>query len=137
MNRVLVRVAFFSICLAASVSLLSCGASSNRMLESISISPAAAHGQNGPVQFVATGTFSAPPITVTPLNVNWSAPTMTAGSAACAIGACPSISRQGLAICGTSPAAVAVTAVAPADPRVPLNSQGVPVVIGRATLVCP
>jgi len=49
---------------------LSCGNSSNnRQLQSISIQ-AVANGQQ--IQFVATGTFSASPSTVSPLAVSWS-----------------------------------------------------------------
>lgn len=48
---------------------LSCGSSSpGRQLQSISISQAVVGTQ---VQFVATGTFSAPPTTVTPLPADW------------------------------------------------------------------
>jgi len=48
---------------------LSCGTSSNRQLESITIH-AAVGGQQ--TVFAATGTFSAPPTTVSPLPVSWS-----------------------------------------------------------------
>jgi hypothetical protein len=47
---------------------LSCGGS-NRQLQSITIAQSA-NGEQ--IQFVATGTFSAAPITVTPLPVSWS-----------------------------------------------------------------
>ena len=47
----------------------SCGSSSSgRRLQSISVSQTV-NGQQ--IQFVATGTFSAPPTTVTPLPVDW------------------------------------------------------------------
>jgi hypothetical protein len=46
---------------------IACGGSS-RQLQSITIAKAA-NGQQ--IQFVATGTFSAPPTTVTPLPVDW------------------------------------------------------------------
>lgn len=48
---------------------LACGSGSHRQLQSISISQAVNGKQ---IQFVATGTFSAAPITVTPLAVFWS-----------------------------------------------------------------
>ena len=48
---------------------LACGSGSNRQLQSISISQAV-NGEG--IQFVATGTFSAAPINVTPLAVFWS-----------------------------------------------------------------
>lgn len=47
---------------------LACG-SSNRQLQSITIN-SVANGQQ--IHFVATGTFSAPPTTVSPLPVSWS-----------------------------------------------------------------
>ena len=71
MTGILVRVSAASALLLATLSMLSCGASSNRVLESISVSPEAGNGQ---VQFVATGTFSDPPTKVTPLPVNWMVP---------------------------------------------------------------
>lgn len=49
--------------------LLACGSGSNRQLQSITINPAV-NGEQ--IQFTATGTFSAPPTTVTPLPVSWS-----------------------------------------------------------------
>jgi hypothetical protein len=48
---------------------LACGGSSNRHLQSIAIKEVA-NGQE--IQFVATGTFSAAPTTVSPLPVFWS-----------------------------------------------------------------
>jgi hypothetical protein len=48
---------------------LACGSVSNRQLQSIAINEVV-NGQQ--IQFVATGTFSAAPITVSPLPVNWS-----------------------------------------------------------------
>jgi hypothetical protein len=48
---------------------LSCGSGSNgRQLQSISISQTVVGSQ---IQFVATGTYSAPPTTVTPLPADW------------------------------------------------------------------
>ena len=55
------------VALAACVS-LSCG-SSGRRLQSITISASNVGNQ---IQLVATGNFSAAPLTVTPLPVNWS-----------------------------------------------------------------
>jgi hypothetical protein len=48
---------------------LSCGSGSHRQLQSITIKGVANGAQ---IQFTATGTFSAPPTTVTPLPVSWS-----------------------------------------------------------------
>ena len=44
------------------------GSGSNRQLQSITISPVVNGDQ---IQFIATGTFSAPPTTVSPLPVDW------------------------------------------------------------------
>jgi hypothetical protein len=61
--------ALFLLLSAASLT-LSCGtASPSRQLQSITISQNANGGQ---IEFVATGTFSAPPVTVSPLPVFWS-----------------------------------------------------------------
>jgi hypothetical protein len=111
------------------------------MLVSISVSPAAVTVQNTsvPVQFVATGTFSAPPITVSPLPVQWKG-SWYALSAICEGGkepACEGINPQtGLALCGGIPPDVTITASAPADPSLPLDSKSVAMASGTATLKC-
>jgi len=64
MNRFL---ALISLTLSASL-ILACGSGTKRQLESITINSTANGHQ---IQFVATGTFSAPPTTVTPLPVDW------------------------------------------------------------------
>jgi hypothetical protein len=46
-----------------------CAAGSDRGLESISINPNSASG--AAASYTATGTFSSPPVTVTPLSVSW------------------------------------------------------------------
>jgi hypothetical protein len=58
----------FIVLLSAASLTLACGSSSNRQLQSITIS-SVANGQQ--IQFVATGTFSAPPTTVSPLAADW------------------------------------------------------------------
>ncbi len=67
MNRLRALVLLVALTLLS----LSCGSGSgsSRQLQSIAISQVA-NGQQ--IQFIATGTFSAPPTTVTPLPVNWS-----------------------------------------------------------------
>jgi hypothetical protein len=54
-----------------------CGSSAPRMLQSVTANPAQADAKNFPsgrVQFVATGTYNKPPITVTPQPVTaWAA----------------------------------------------------------------
>lgn len=136
MNGILVRISLSLALLLAAIFMLSCGASSNRVLESISVSPQAGNGQ---VQFVATGTFSAPPVKVTPLPVNWCVknPKMASPELCAPPSTPPVITSQGLATCGTLTFSLSVFAEAPADPNLPLNAQGVPGVVGTATLVCP
>jgi hypothetical protein len=61
--------AFFLLSVAASL-MLACGSSgSDRQLQSITITPAI---DGDTVVFSASGTFSAPPTTVSPLAVSWS-----------------------------------------------------------------
>ena len=61
---------FILLLLSAASLTLACGSSSsNRLLQSITISPTVS-GQL--IQFVATGTFSTSPTTVSPLPVSWS-----------------------------------------------------------------
>jgi hypothetical protein len=120
---------------------MSCGSSnSNRMLQSISISPSSVTAQNGHAQFVATGTFTASPRTVTPLLVNWIGPALplSASPVACTPNGCPGIDSFGMATCGqTFSGTVTITASAPRDPKQPLGTQNVPMVSATATLNCP
>src|SRR5579864_6341325 len=51
--------------------ILGCGGSTNRQLQSLSISPSRATAENGQAQFTATGQFSASPMTLTPAGVAW------------------------------------------------------------------
>jgi len=100
-------LSFFLLCLAASLS-IGCGSSSNRQLQSIAIQ-ATVNGED--IQFVATGTFSAPPTTVSPLAVSWSyAPpppdyTLTA--------------QPFLYSCAHPQTAGPIVAMAPSDPNAP------------------
>jgi hypothetical protein len=140
MNRVVSRLISAPILLLVAVLTLSCGGGNNqnRMLELISVSPTVANAQNGQAQFVATGTFSAPPVTVNPLPVNWIGPPLPLNLAVCAPDFCPGINSQGLATCGLSfSGTVTITASAPRDPKLPLYTQNVPMVTGTATLNCP
>jgi hypothetical protein len=66
------------IALAAAVLPLGCGTGttmmgSGRQLVSITVAPASAEGQGQPVQFTATGHWSAAPLTVTPQAATWGA----------------------------------------------------------------
>ncbi len=133
-----IRVGCFATLLSLLATTLGCGMGPNRTLVSISVSPTVATVQhpNLPVQFVATGTFSAPPTTVTPLPVlwkgNWTAvPTFCVGSACAGINP-----TTGLALCGGVPPVATITASAPSDPTLPHGTQNVPMVSGTATLNC-
>lgn len=139
MYRTVARLVVVPILLFVGLTTLSCGGGSNpnRMLESISINPAVANAQNGQGQFVATGAFSAPPVTVTRLPVNWIGPPLPLNPVACTPNSCPGINSQGLATCGLISGPATITASAPRDPQLPLYTQNVPTVTGTATLVCP
>ena len=119
------------------------GSSSNRQLVSIAISPDPAAAKNGTVQLVATGIFSAAPVTVTPLAVDWSQSTCnnlceaTPAATPAVIGPI-SVSTTGVASCAQGYAGTApVRAAAPKDPMLPPDTQNVPLVIGTGSIVCP
>jgi len=108
-----------------------------RMLKAISVTPAVAQAPNGQtqVQFVATGTFTEPPITVTPLAVSWNFANIPL--IACSVNNCAQVTSQGVAMCGNlAPGSWIITASAPADPKAPLNDFGVPRVSATAALAC-
>jgi len=109
----------------------SCG-NSRRHLQSISI----AKSVSGPqIQFVATGTFSAPPTTVTPLPVDWilriPAPppqqwtyTLTGQPYVYDCNNANPVNPNG------------VTAIAPADPKAPISGTTTKVVMARLPFSC-
>jgi len=99
MGRLPFTLSFLALIVAASVAALSCGASSQSQLQSITVNPAVADAQdypNGEVPFTATGFYVNPPHSA-PISTNWVAcqqnvPTSevsisTAGVAQCASGA--------------------------------------------------
>ena len=137
MNRIQAAIVFSLV----SCALASCGGSSPRVLESISISPDPATAKNGSVQLTATGTFSSPPFTVTPLPVVWTSSTCdnlcntTPGSTPDLVGPIL-VNSQGLATCpsgftGSGP----VSAYAPKDPSLPPNTPNT-FVTGSTTVTC-
>jgi hypothetical protein len=67
MNRVWALILLLSL----TSLVLACGSSSNRQLQSITISSTRSVANGQQIEFVATGTFSAPPTTVSPLPVDW------------------------------------------------------------------
>jgi hypothetical protein len=125
-----------SLLLVAAIT-LACGSSNNaltgRHLLSISVAQTTSGGQ---IQFVATGTFSSAPTTVTPLPVSWSA----------GLFAPPppgnldySLSTQPYILTCTGGVPFLVNALAPPNPAAPVNGS-LPLsqfVMGTATGNCP
>jgi hypothetical protein len=140
MNRVVPHLVSASILLLLALLTLSCGGGTMdppRMLKAISVTPEVAQAPNGQtqVQFVATGTFTEPPITVTPLAVSWNFANIPL--IACSTNNCAQITSQGVAMCGNlAPGSWTITASAPSDPKAPLNDFSVPRVSATAALAC-
>jgi len=140
MNRVVSRLVYFPTLLLVALLTLSCGGGTMdppRMLTAISVTPTVAQAPNGQtqVQFVATGTFTGPPITVSPLAVSWNF--ANTPLTACSANNCAQITSQGVAMCGNlATGAWTITASAPADPKAALNNFGVSRVSANATLKC-
>lgn len=114
---------------------LSCGSgssgSNNRQLQSIAINEVV-NGQQ--VQFIATGTFSAPPTTVSPLPVSWSLDLpprqYTLTTEPYTFLQCES----------AGPYFLPIVAVAPVDPNAPSTGSIYPVsnmVMQSAQITCP
>lgn len=98
MKRYGPQLFLFLLVLAAAIT-LACGTSPNRMLESVTLSPALADAQNYPgglVQFTATGAYTKPPSPVTPLPASWGACDSSGASTSQV-----SVSSTGLAQCAT------------------------------------
>jgi len=110
---------------------LSCG--SGRRLQSITITQTViANGQE--VQFVATGTFSAPPTTVTPLPVDWTLGLMAPPPRMYTY----TLSTQPFVFnCTTvGPAVFPVVAFAPPDANAPISGTTKTVVTAAAIPIC-
>lgn len=122
---------------------ISCGgmhsmgvADPSRTLLSISVSPSSVTTSAvGQIQFVATGIFGQPPLTVTPLAANWSG-NWSGLPLYCSSDGCAGMNPNGLAICFGNTPGVTITASAPSDPMLPLGSKNVPTVSGTAALNC-
>jgi len=111
---------------------VSCGSGSNRQLQAISISHTAVGTQ---IQFVATGSFSSAPNTVTPLAVNWSngllAPPPPQYSYSLTI-------QPYVLDCGANPGVILqVSAYAPIDPTAAMTGTTTKVVTAAASFQCP
>lgn len=110
---------------------MACGSGSSRQLQSITITKTA-NGQQ--IQFVATGTFSAPPTTVMPLPVDWTLGLMAPP---------PSIYEYTLTTqpylydCANAGAYnLPVVAFAPSDPNAPSSGTTTKVVVASGGLPC-
>ena len=116
--------------LAASLT-LACGGGSGRDLQSITITKTA-NGQQ--IQFVATGTFSAPPTTVTPLPVDWTLGLMAPPPPTYSY----TLTTQPYVYdCANAGAYnLPVVAFAPTDPNAPRSGTTTKVVIASGGLPC-
>jgi hypothetical protein len=101
MRSLLVALSTFALGVAALLT-LSCGSSANsdpnRVLQSITLTPATADAQdypNGQVQFTATGFYNSVPNTVTPLSAGWG--TCSDNAATTAV----TVSQAGVAQCAS------------------------------------
>jgi hypothetical protein len=122
--------------------LIALGCGSSRTLQSVSVMPAVANGQNGPVAFTATGTFSKPPSPqkLTSQDVTW-----CVGVAA---GACPgniavgaTVDQNGVASClANVPSSLPKTwTVMAGKAKSSMNPDGGAqmTIFGSAQLTCP
>ena len=112
---------------------LSCGGGHSRELQSISISKTVVGTS---IQFVATGTFSASPMTVTPLPVDWSNGLLAPPPPQYTY----SLTTEPYEVeCSNArPGAMAqVSAFVPSDPNAPISGTTKTVVSGSATFTCP
>ncbi|HET7751292.1 MAG TPA: hypothetical protein VFK81_18020 [Terriglobales bacterium] len=117
---------------------LGCGSmysSSNRMLQSVMVTPANADAQNftmGQVQFTATGTFSQPPSPAPvsfqpPYTGNWSSSNLNIAT----------ISQSGMAQCAAGAAGkVTITAEVSSNSATGMGQMST-AVSGKTTLTCP
>jgi hypothetical protein len=110
---------------------LSCGTGSGRQLQSITITQAA-NGQQ--IDFVATGHFSSPPITVTPIPVEWSIQLMAPPPPQYSLTTQPFMLG-----CPSSSGLYPIVAYAPSDANAPLNGSWSTNMISSAgaTVTCP
>jgi hypothetical protein len=130
MNRFSVVLTVFAVLLLVAFLTLACGSGSSengRQLQSISV----AKTQNGnQFQFVATGTFSGPPTTVTPLPVNWT-------DAATDPPFTYTLSIQPYVVNCVSSGLHQAVAFAPPDPNAPSVGTTTSIIRGGVGFVCP
>jgi hypothetical protein len=122
-----------SLIILAALGTLACGGGHGRQLQSITITQTlSANGQQ--VSFVATGTFSAPPTTVTPLPVDWTTQLLAPPPPEYTY----TLTTQPLVVSCTTigPGVLPVVAFAPLDPNAPMSGTAKTVVTAAATPVC-
>jgi len=123
----------FIVLLSAASLTLSCGSStSNRQLQSITIT-AVANGEQ--IQFTATGTFSASPTTVSPLPVSWSLGLFAPPP----VNLQHTLTTQPYLFDCTGSGPLPISAVAPSDPNAPTTGSWpfAKMVTASATIPCP
>ncbi|HTS37965.1 MAG TPA: hypothetical protein VMH04_19975 [Candidatus Solibacter sp.] len=121
----------FIFCLLIVASLtLGCGGGSGRQLQSISISQTTSNGQ---LAYIATGTFSAPPNTVSPLPVDWTSQLMAPAPSEYSY----TLTTQPFVPVCTGTAPGLVVAFAPANPDAPSSGSTKKVVTGVLAFNCP
>ncbi len=100
------------------LAIASCGGSANRQLASISISPATG---SGAASYTATGTFTASPVTVTPLPVSWfiMGPGIDPPGPGYNISSGKYAPTRCIQVQGIQPATYTVIGLAPANPAAP------------------
>jgi len=123
------RPLFFALLLLIVACLtLACGSSnnSNRKLQSITINAVANSGQ---ISFVATGSYNAPPMTVTPLPTFWYVMDPPTGY---------TLTTQPFVVSCSQPG-ITVTASAPVNPNAPATGpiQSTTMIVATAPLLCP
>jgi len=128
---------FFSLItlILAAVAMVACGTSSttqNRMLQSITVTPPTADANGSPVQFTATGNYTAPPVHVTPQPSLWAACYQNAPTSEV------SVSQSGVAQCaGGAVGTYTVLASVQTQCNVVTACGGGCQITGTAQLTCP
>jgi hypothetical protein len=132
----------FSLVVIAIAISLACGGSSQRILKSVSLTPATADAGGSPIQFTATGIFNQQPSPVEPLTANWGACDQNQATTAV------TVSENGLAQCAAGASGTYTVwawsennskncGPAGSVPANPCGGAGECQVTGTAQLTCP
>ena len=135
-------VSVFSLVVIAIAISLACGGSSQRILKSVSLTPATADAGGSPIQFTATGIFNQQPSPVEPLTANWGACYQNQATTAV------TVSENGLAQCAAGASGTYTVwawsennskncGAAGSVPANPCGGAGECQVTGTAQLTCP